>query len=131
MEQILIVDDHDVFRMVVCDLLATVRPHARILQAQNGRECIELALAEKPSLILMDVKMPVMDGYEAAKTLRSLPETETIPVIAMAPEADGSMATLGLRDICDAFLLKPFYLDELARAITQVDRPADVLSSYM
>jgi two-component system, sensor histidine kinase and response regulator len=119
-ERILIVDDHDVFRTAVCDLLAVAQPQARVLQAQNGRECIDLALAEKPDVILMDARMPELDGYEATKTLRTLPETERIPVIAMTSEMDGGSVP-ALRELCNGFLLKPFCLDDLIWTLGQVD----------
>jgi two-component system, cell cycle response regulator DivK len=50
--------------------------------ANHGKEGVENAIAEKPNLILMDMMMPVMDGWEATRTLRSNPETKEIPILA-------------------------------------------------
>lgn len=121
LRRILIVDDHYIFRTVLSDLLALAQPGARILQARDGKEGVDLALAEKPDLILMDVHMPVMDGYEATKALREKPETKSIPVIAMFNGSSGNLNNLDSPPVYNAFVSKPFYIDELMQIITQIN----------
>ena len=86
-----------------------------LLHAQNGREAVEMFQKEKPDLILMDLKMPEMDGIEATQLIRH--QSQTIPIIALtafAYEADKENA---LRAGCDDFLVKPVSISLLKKAL--------------
>ncbi|MBK8988317.1 MAG: response regulator [Chloroflexi bacterium] len=118
MKRILVVDDHGGFRTEISKLISLVQPQAQILQAQNGREGLDLARSERPDLILLDVNMPLMDGYETARALNALPETRTIPLIAMTLSGSEHSATLDhLRPFCRSVLLKPFGAAQLGAAL--------------
>jgi len=80
-KQILIVEDSFDNRMIYRDLLR----HAGfdVIEASNGRKGVERALSDQPDLILMDLSMPVMDGWQAVRHLKSDPRTASIPVLAL------------------------------------------------
>ena len=81
MKKILIVDDHPDMRKVL-QIQIELMGFAGIM-ANNGKEGIEAAIAEKPDLIMMDFMMPEMDGWEATRILRAISETKEIPIIAV------------------------------------------------
>ncbi len=81
MKKILLVDDHPPTRLMFSKFLAQQDASYEFLEASNGREACETALVAKPDLILMDVSMPVMDGYEALASLMQDPETQAIRVL--------------------------------------------------
>ena len=83
MKKILVVDDYAPIRLMFSKILTQQDASYEILEASNGREACETALETKPDLILMDVMMPVMDGYEALASLKEGPETQAIPVLML------------------------------------------------
>ncbi len=85
----------------------------QLLEASNGREALDLAAAERPDLILMDVRMPVMDGLQATRALKRDPALRSIPVIIMTASAMQTEEA-ELKPICDGFLRKPISRDDLA-----------------
>lgn len=105
MKKILIVDDNLVNIKV---LVGTLKNEFNLLSAQSGSEAISLALEQIPDLILLDIMMPQMDGYEVFTRLREIPQTSQIPVIfitALSEEADEERALdMGAID----FITKPF-----------------------
>ncbi len=91
------------------------------LMAGNGRECVEIALAERPDIILLDVMMPEMDGIEACTILQSKPETRDIPVIFITARSgkEGKIEGLGAGAV--DYIVKPIDLDEtIARVRTHL-----------
>jgi CheY-like chemotaxis protein len=118
MKRILIVDDYQPNRAWIRELIGTLHPQARVLEAQNGREGLALAFAEQPDLILLDVHMPEMDGYETARALRALPQTQAIPLVAMTlADTEQSLTLAYLRPFCRSVLLKPFSAAQLSAAL--------------
>lgn len=116
---VLLVDDFPDAREMYLEYLAFAG--YRTAEAANGLEAIERALELSPSVILMDLAMPVMDGWEATRRLKADPRTRRIPVIAVtghALEGDAERARLAG---CDGVLSKPCLpqdlLDEVRRAI--------------
>ena len=108
---ILIVDDMRENRAMLADTLGELGFEIR--QAANGREAVDAARAAPPDLVLMDVRMPVMDGLEAIRHLRRVDELKTLPIIAVsagvAPEDQARSLAAG----ADAFLTKPVDHEEL------------------
>ncbi len=91
------------------------------LVAENGRQCVEIALTEQPDIILLDVMMPEMDGIEACRILQSKPETREIPIIFITARAgkEGKLEGLGAGAV--DYIVKPIDLDEtMARVRTQL-----------
>ncbi len=84
-----------------------------IVVARDGEQGIGLALSEKPVLILMDLSLPVLDGWEATRRLKAAPETKDIPVIALSSHAMAGDREKALAAGCDDFDSKPVELPRL------------------
>lgn len=78
-----------------------------VVTARNGEEAVARALAEKPDLILLDVVMPGMDGFEACKRLRQLDETRLTPIIMVTNRGDEESMEVGYQSGCNDYVLKP------------------------
>lgn len=81
---VLIAEDNEVNTLLTKILLKRYLPSVRIIEAVNGKQVIEKFISEKPNLILMDIQMPEMNGYEAAKEIRKLEEEPITPIIALS-----------------------------------------------
>ncbi len=92
--------------------------------AVNGADAVEKALAVKPDLILMDVRMPRMTGYEACAVLKQKPEVRDIPVVFLSAKGQESEINTGMEVGAVDYILKPFAPDQL---INQVKR---ILAEY-
>ena len=102
--RILIADDIDYNREIFCNYLADQR--MTIYQAENGKDAIDLAREKRPHIILLDMKMPVMDGFTAARELKADEELQHIPIVAVTASALKHDEELISR-ICDGYLRKP------------------------
>lgn len=112
MKKILIVEDHPVLRKALRTQIELMGFTG--ITAQNGKDGIETAIAEKPDLIMMDSNMPEMDGLEATRILRATSETKDIAIIAVTAVSDiQSCIEAG----CNDFLIKPFPIEELRNKI--------------
>ena len=104
-ETILIVEDSELNRRL---LEAVLKPHGyRLLVAEDGETGLVLARDGKPDLILMDVLLPGIDGYEVTRRLRADPETRHIVVIALTASASDEERAQALAAGCDAYISKP------------------------
>jgi two-component system, cell cycle response regulator DivK len=81
---------------------------------------VEKAISEKPKLILMDIRMPVMDGWQAAKALRANPDTEKIPILATTALARPNELKACLEAGFDGYIVKPFSLRDLQSKIGEL-----------
>jgi len=102
--KILVVDDTPSNVKVLRTLLA-VRGYT-VITAENGQDALDKAASEPPELILMDVVMPVMDGYEACRRLRALPATKDVPIVmvtASGPQEKAKALAVGANDL----IMKP------------------------
>jgi two-component system cell cycle response regulator DivK len=101
----LIVEDSKLNRRL---LEAVLKPHGyRLLVAEDGEAGVALAQTEKPDLILMDVLLPGIDGYEAAGRLRADPETQHIVIVALTASASSEQQDRALAAGCDGYIPKP------------------------
>lgn len=91
-----------------------------VVEASNGAEAVERTLSEKPDLILMDVRMPKMTGYEACKILKSMDATKDLPVIFLSAKGQETEIQQGLEVGAEEYILKPFAPDELADKVREV-----------
>lgn len=89
-----------------------------LLIATNGQEALELAFAELPVLILMDVMMPVLDGFEACRRIKADPRTHDIPVLFLTALADTEALLRGFEAGGADYVAKPFHPEELRARIT-------------
>ena len=102
---ILIIEDNEKNTKLVKDLLQYKGYHT--VEAVNGLEGIKAAVKYQPQLILMDIQMPVMDGLEATRRLKELPETRSIPVVALTSWAMKGDEEIILEAGCDDYMAKP------------------------
>ena len=86
----------------------------------NGEEGYELTKREKPDLVMMDVRMPKLTGYEACKRIKADPELAHIPVIFLSAKGQESEISSGLEAGAEEYLLKPFAPDQLTEQIRSV-----------
>jgi response regulator RpfG family c-di-GMP phosphodiesterase len=108
---ILVVDDKANVRALVKDYL--LEHGFRVVTAENGREAMFVARHEKPNLILLDIMMPEMDGYEVCARLKSDPETAAIPVIFITAMSETVNKTRGFELGAVDYITKPFYAAEV------------------
>jgi two-component system, cell cycle response regulator DivK len=115
MAKILLVEDNEMNRDMLSRRLE--RRGFEITLALDGREGIEKALAEQPDLILLDMSLPVMDGWEAARLLKQRPETAAIPIIALTAHAMSGDRERALEVGCNDYDVKPIEFDRLLEKI--------------
>ena len=94
-----------------------------VIVAQDGKEGIAAAARERPDLILMDLSLPVIDGWEAARQLKGSPETATIPIIALSAHAMTGDRERALAAGCDDYDTKPVDLASLMAKIAALLPP--------
>jgi two-component system, cell cycle response regulator DivK len=114
MKKILVVEDIDFNRDLVVQLL---EEKYHVIEAVNGQEGLELAERERPELILMDLSLPVIDGWEATRRLKANDDLRSIPVIALTAHAMKGDEEKALAAGCDDYLVKPLDEDELMARI--------------
>jgi two-component system, cell cycle response regulator DivK len=91
-----------------------------VLAAENGEKGCEMAALEQPDIILMDLEMPVVDGWEATRRLREKPQTGDIPIIALSAHALAGEREKALAAGCTEFDTKPIEFDRLVATIRQL-----------
>ena len=120
-KRILVVEDQEDNRQILRDLLGSVG--YQILEAEDGARGVAAAEAERPDLILMDIQLPLIDGYEATRRIRDLhPE---LPVIGLTAHALPESRRLCLEAGMVEHVVKPIDMDELAAAICRHVRDRD------
>lgn len=115
LHQILIVDDERSIRNIL-DFSLDAEGY-RVFQAADGKEALEVAAAEMPDLIIMDVMMPELDGFESCRRLKADPRTRDIPVILLTARNTGDDRRLGRQARADAYLTKPFSPQKLLETV--------------
>ncbi|NJL42279.1 MAG: response regulator [Pseudanabaena sp. SU_2_4] len=109
--RVLVVDDKRENRLVLVNLLAPLG--FETIEAVNGLECIQKAQELKPAIILLDLVMPVMDGFEATRQLRQLPEFQSTIIIAISASVFGYDQSTSIDVGCNAFIPKPVHYNTL------------------
>ena len=105
-KRILMVEDTEDNRQIMRDLMAST--DYVLLEAVNGEDGVAKAASERPDLILMDIQMPVMDGYEATRRIKANPAISHIPVIAVTSYALSGDEAKTRAAGCDGYVAKPF-----------------------
>jgi two-component system, cell cycle response regulator DivK len=108
---ILVVDDYQDAREMYAEYLQF--SGFRVAEAKNGNEAVEKAFALKPDLILMDLSLPGMDGWEATRRLKADEATKHIPVVALTGHALAGASEGAKKAGCDSFVTKPCLPDDL------------------
>ncbi len=111
---VLVVDDNADMRAYVQRLL---EPHYRVSVAPDGQAALWLVAEHRPDLVLSDVMMPVMNGFDLLKTLKGDPETATIPVVLLSARAGEEATIEGYQAGADDYLVKPFSANELVARV--------------
>ena len=114
---ILIVEDEPRKLKLVRDLVRVFG--FTTIEATDGQQGVELAKAQKPDLILMDIQMPVMDGLEATRILKADATTKNIPVLALTSDAMKGDKERILQAGCDGYLTKPIDIQELLKKVAE------------
>jgi len=116
---LLVADDEprniDLIRMVVEEVDVPIR----LATAGNGLEAIRLARELGPALILLDLKMPVLDGWEAARQLKADPATRDIPIVALSAQAMPGDREVALAAGCDGYMAKPLDVAAIMRILQE------------
>ena len=116
MTRILYIEDND-DNVYMLKLRFELLDGFEVLFADNGKDGIVAAIAERPDLILMDLDLPVVDGWEASRQLKSDPATHDIPIIALTAHAMAGSREKALAAGCDDFDTKPLDFDRLLQKI--------------
>jgi len=118
MAKILIAEDERDIR----DLVAFTLRFAghEVFSASNGEEAVEMAPKVNPDLILMDVRMPRMTGYEACKIMKNNPDLKDIPVVFLSAKGQENEIQQGLEAGAEDYLLKPFAPDKLTESVKTI-----------
>lgn len=91
-----------------------------VVEACNGAEAVTLAYTSHPDLVVMDLWMPVMDGVEAIRRLKSDPTTAAVPIVALTAESGAAIALRAKAAGCDDFRAKPITPDDLLHVIRRL-----------
>jgi CheY-like chemotaxis protein len=91
-----------------------------VLTAEDGEKGCTIALSERPDIILMDLEMPVVDGWEAARRLKGNSETQDIPIIALSAHALAGKREKAIATGCDEFEAKPIEFESLLATIRRI-----------
>jgi CheY-like chemotaxis protein len=117
MAKILLVEDNEMNRDMLSRRL--MRKGYEIVLALDGAQGVEMARSESPDLILMDMSLPVMSGYDATRKIKADPHTRGIPVIALTAHAMSDDRNQAMQAGCDDFDTKPIELSRLLKKIAQ------------
>jgi DNA-binding response OmpR family regulator len=116
--KVLTVDDDDAIRCLVRENLEL--SGFEVIEAADGEAALRAVAAEKPDLVILDVKMPGMDGWNVLRTLRTDPATATLPVVMLTVLADDANVARGWGIGADFYLTKPFEPLELVQVVTRL-----------
>ncbi len=105
-KRILVVEDHEENRRIIRDLLTSAG--LEMIEAHTGEDGLRLAAAERPDLILMDIQLPGLDGYEATRRIKANPALRAIPIIAVTSYALSGDEVKAREAGCDDYVAKPF-----------------------
>jgi two-component system, cell cycle response regulator DivK len=117
-KRILIVEDQEDNRTILRDVLSTLGYD--LIEAFNGEDAVRLAQGERPDLILMDIQLPLMDGYEATRRIKATPGLNSIPIIAVTSYALSGDDAKARAAGCDAYVAKPFSPRQLLAKVREL-----------
>jgi two-component system cell cycle response regulator DivK len=120
-QRILVVEDQPDNRQILRDLLTSA--DFEVIEAEDGEAGLAAAAAHRPDLILMDIRLPVLDGYEATRRLKADPTLHAIPVIAVTAHALSGDEDKARAAGCDAFISKPYSPRQLLAKVREYLSP--------
>jgi two-component system cell cycle response regulator DivK len=116
-KRILVIEDTEDNRQIIRDLLSSVG--YELIEAVDGVAGVALAQKERPDLILMDIQLPEIDGYEATRRIRAVPELAKVPIIAVTSYALSGDEAKTREAGCDGYVAKPFSPRQLLAKIRE------------
>lgn len=117
-KRILMVEDTEDNRQIVRDLMESVG--YELLEAEDGAAGVAMAAEHRPDLILMDIQLPVLDGYEACRRIKANPDLRHIPIIAVTSYALSGDEAKTREAGCDSYVAKPFSPRQLLAKINEL-----------
>jgi two-component system cell cycle response regulator DivK len=120
MVKILLIEDDEMNRDMLSRRL--IRRGYEVAIAIDGQQGVDMATSDKPDLILIDMSLPIMDGWDATRCLKAQPETQAIPVVALTAHAMASDRAKAMEAGCDDYDTKPV---ELPRLLEKIERLLD------
>ena len=105
-KRILVVEDQEDNRRILHDLLTGAG--FDLIEAENGKDAVAAAQTSRPDLILMDIQLPLLDGYEATRRIKADPDLKSIPIIVVTSYALSGDEKKARLAGCDAYVAKPF-----------------------
>jgi len=117
-EKILIVEDHPL-HMKLMEMTLRDKNYT-LVKATDGQEALDMAVRERPDLILMDIRLPKMNGFEVTKKLRENPEFSHTPIIALTAHAMAGARESVIKSGCDTYLSKPVDTRQLPAVIAEM-----------
>jgi two-component system, cell cycle response regulator DivK len=114
-QRILVVEDQEDNRRIIRDLLTSAG--YALVEATDGEAGVRLARTERPDLILMDIQLPVVDGYEATRRIKADPELRAIPIVVVTSYALSGDDVKAMEAGSDAYVAKPFSPRQLLATI--------------
>ena len=115
--RILVIEDNEDNRQIIRDLLTNLG--YELIEATDGMEGLAMARSHRPELILMDIQLPEMDGYEATRQIRAVPELAEVPIIAVTSYALSGDEAKARDAGCNGYVAKPFSPRELLAKIRE------------
>jgi two-component system cell cycle response regulator DivK len=116
--RILVIEDTEDNRQILRDLFAATEYD--LIEATDGEAGVAMAIAEKPDLILMDIQLPVLDGYEATRRIKAEPALSGVPIIAVTSYALAGDEAKARAAGCDAYVSKPFSPRQLLAKVREL-----------
>ena len=116
-KRILIVEDHEDARQILRDMLETT--DYELVEAENGEQAMAVVARQRPDLILMDIQLPILDGYEATRRIKADPALSSIPIIAVTSYALSGDEAKARAAGCDDFIPKPYSPRQLLAKVRQ------------
>jgi two-component system cell cycle response regulator DivK len=117
-KKILVVEDTEDNRQILRDLLGMAGYD--MVEAHDGAQGVAMAAEHKPDLILMDIQMPVMDGYEATRRIKAIPELKAIPIVAVTSYALSGDEQKTRDAGCDAYIAKPYSPRQMLAKVREI-----------
>ena len=111
-------DDQDIRELIVLSLKFA---GYEVISAADGQQAVDLTVAEKPDLIILDVRMPRLSGFQALEQIKEKPDFEQTPVVILSAKGQESEIQAGFERGALQYILKPFAPDELIEKIKQIE----------
>lgn len=122
MSTVLVVEDSLTQRQMIADLLKDSGLSAAVVSVSDGVEALEQIRNQRPDLVVLDIVMPRMNGYEVCRQIKTDPKTQDVPVVMCSSKGEEFDIYWGMKQGADAYISKPFEPDELIGTVKQLLR---------